>query len=81
MSYRAVVFYDPPSTPAALGLVEKQIDTQHHMVFNTEVAGKEARVLLDTRASQCLISIDLCESVIMQILLHSKSGQQEEQKA
>jgi len=66
LPYRAAVFYDPPSRPAALGSVGKQIDTQHHMVFNTEIAGKQARVLLDTGASQCFISKDFCESLKMQ---------------
>ncbi len=36
------------------------------MVFNTEIAGKQARVLLDTGASQCFISKDFCESVKLQ---------------
>ena len=84
LPYRAAVFYDPSSRPAALGSVGKLIDTQHHMVFNTQIAGKEARVLLDTGASQCFISKGFCESVKMQSVaapLHSKSGQQEEQKS
>ena len=63
ISYRAAVSYDPPSTPAALGSVGKQIDTQHHMVFNPEIAGKEVTLLLNTRASQRFISKDFCESV------------------
>jgi len=42
MPYRSALFYDRPSTPAALGSVGKQIDTQHHMVSNTEIAGKQA---------------------------------------
>jgi len=66
MPYRSAVFYDPPSTPAVLGSVGKQIDTQHHMIFNTDIAGKQARVLLDTGASQCFISKDFCESAKMQ---------------
>jgi len=56
LPYKVTVFYDPPSRPAALGsvlLVGKQIDTQHHMVFNTKIAEKEARVLLGTEASRC----------------------------
>ncbi len=36
------------------------------MIFNTEIAGKQARVLLDTGASQCFISKDFCESVKLQ---------------
>ena len=65
MPYRAAVFYDPPSAPAAMGTAGSTEQTQHHMVINTEIAGKQARVLLDTGASQSFISKDFCESADM----------------
>jgi len=84
MPYRSAVSYDPPSAPIALGSIGKQIDTQYHMGFKTEIARQEARVLLDIEASQCLESKDFRESVNMQsvaALSHSSSRQQEEQKS
>ena len=60
--YRSAVFYDPPSRPATLGAAAgQQPGMQHHMSFTTEIAGKPARVLLDTGASQCFINKAFCE--------------------
>jgi len=69
------VYYDPPSTPAALDSVGKTIDTQHHMVFSTKIAVNQARVLLDTGPSQCFISKDFCESVKLQSVAASTPQQ------
>ena len=65
LPYRAAVFYDPPSAPAAMGAAGQTADPQHHMVFSTEIAGKQARVLLDTGASQSFISKDFCAAADM----------------
>ena len=66
LPYKAAVFYDPPSAPAMLGAAGLQPELQHHMIFNTEINGKQSRVLLDTGASQCFISKKFCEDVNMQ---------------
>ena len=65
LPYRAAVFYDPPSAPAVMGAAGQTADPQHHMVFSTEIAGKQARVLLDTGASQSFISKDFCAAADM----------------
>ncbi len=72
---RSAVFYDPPSTLPVLGSDGKPINTQHHMIFNTKTAEKQARVLLDTRASQCFISKDFCESMKLQSVAAPTSQQ------
>ena len=40
-------------------------EVQHHMIVHTEIAGKPARVLLDTQASQSFISKAFCQAVDM----------------
>ena len=66
LPYRAAVFYDPPSAPAVLeAAAGLQPGLQHHMVFETEINGEQARVLLDTGASQSFISKKFCQGVDM----------------
>ena len=69
LPYRAAVFYDPPSAPAAMGTARQTVAPQHHMVFNTEIARKQARVLLDTGASQSFISKGFCEAANMKTVV------------
>ena len=64
LPYRAAVFYDAPSPPATLG----SVGPQHIMSFKTEIAGKDAKVLLDSGASQCFISLDFCKQANLQTL-------------
>jgi len=62
LPYRSAVFYDPPSAPVVLGSIgNQQSGIQHHMTFETEIAGKKANVLLDTGASQSFISKEFCQ--------------------
>ena len=54
LPYRAAELYDPPSASAVMGAVG------YHMSSETEISGKKAKALLDTGASQSIISKDFC---------------------
>ena len=65
LPYRAAVFYDAPSPPATLA----SAGPQHTMSFKTEIAGKDAKVLLDSGASQCFINLELCKQANLQTIV------------
>ena len=76
LPYRTAVFYDPPSAPVMMGSAGGQQEgIQHHMTFEAEIAGREARVLLDTGASQSFISKEFCQKADLKSVAAPKPHQ------